>query len=77
MVVSETRGPQYSTLNSRILIIRTPKLGTPNFRKLPRVQVKKVPKASEHLMKGARPEVWIWPAPAKAPAKVCLPEKAS
>ena len=32
--VSENRGPQYSTLNSRILIIRTPKQGTPNFRKL-------------------------------------------
>ena len=28
---SENRGPQYSTLNSRILIIRTPKTGTPNF----------------------------------------------
>ena len=25
----------YSTLNSRILIVRTPKSGTPNFRKLP------------------------------------------
>ena len=25
----------YSTLNSRILIIRTPKYGTPHFRKLP------------------------------------------
>ena len=35
MGVSETRGPEYSTLNSRILIIRTPKEGTPNFRKLP------------------------------------------
>ena len=34
MGVSENRGPQYSTLNSRILIIRTPK-GTPNIRKLP------------------------------------------
>ena len=33
--VSENRGPKYSTLNSRILIIRTPKQGTPNFRKLP------------------------------------------
>ena len=27
------RGPQYSTLNSRILIIRTPKEGTPIFGK--------------------------------------------
>ena len=35
MGVSEKRGPEYSTLNSRILIIRTPKQGTPNFRKLP------------------------------------------
>ena len=26
MGVSENRGPQYSTLNSRILIIRTPKI---------------------------------------------------
>ena len=25
---SENRGPEYSTLNSRILIIRTPKYGT-------------------------------------------------
>ena len=33
MGVSENRG--YSTLNSRILIIRTPKYGAPNFRKLP------------------------------------------
>ena len=32
MGVSENRGPEYSTLNSRILIIRTPKEGTPNFR---------------------------------------------
>ena len=32
--VSENRGPEYSTVNSRILIIRTPKYGTPNFRKL-------------------------------------------
>ena len=31
--VSENRGPEYSTLNSRILIIRTPKYRTPNFRK--------------------------------------------
>ena len=29
------RGPEHSTLNSRILIVRTPKQGTPNFRKLP------------------------------------------
>ena len=35
MGVSENRGPWYSTLNSRILILRTPKLGTPNFRNLP------------------------------------------
>ena len=35
MGVSENRGPSYSTLKSRILIIRTPKYGTPNFRKLP------------------------------------------
>ena len=35
MGVSENRGPRYRTLNSRILIIRTPKYGTPNFRKLP------------------------------------------
>ena len=35
MRVSEARGPKYSTLNSRILIIRTPKHGTPNFQKLP------------------------------------------
>ena len=33
--VSENGGPCYSTLNSKILIIRTPKRGTPNFRKLP------------------------------------------
>ena len=33
--VSGNRGPQYSTLNSRILIMRTPKYGTPDFRKLP------------------------------------------
>ena len=33
--VSENREPQYSTLNCRILIIRTTKQGTPNFRKLP------------------------------------------
>ena len=30
--VSENRGPEYRTLNSRILIVRTPKYGTPNFR---------------------------------------------
>ena len=35
MGASENRGPLKSTLNSRILIIRTPKQGTPNFRKLP------------------------------------------
>ena len=29
--VSENRGPQYSTLNSRILIIRTPKIRYPLF----------------------------------------------
>ena len=32
--VSENRGPEYSTLNSRILIIGTSKQGTPSFRKL-------------------------------------------
>ena len=36
MGVSENRGPSNSTLTSRILIIRTPKQGTPNFRKLPK-----------------------------------------
>ena len=35
MGVSENRGPKYSTLNSRILFVRTPKSSTPNFRKLP------------------------------------------
>ena len=30
--VSQNKGPYYSTLNSRILIIRTPKQGTLNFR---------------------------------------------
>ena len=29
MGVSENRGPQYCALNTRILIIRTPKQGTP------------------------------------------------
>ena len=33
--VSENRGHYYSTLNRRIRIIRTPKEGTPNSRKLP------------------------------------------
>ena len=33
--VSENRGPRYRTLNSRTLIIRTPKEGTPCFRKPP------------------------------------------
>ena len=33
--VSEKRGPEYSSLNSRILIVRTPKYGTPNFRNIP------------------------------------------
>ena len=32
--VSENRGPQYSTLNSRILIIRTPK-SVPLFSETP------------------------------------------
>ena len=32
---SQNRGPQYNTLNSRILIIRAPKEGAPHFRKLP------------------------------------------
>ena len=31
MGVSENRGPQYSTLNSRILIVRTPKIRYPVF----------------------------------------------
>ena len=35
MGLSNNRGPEYSNLNSRILIIRAPKYGTPNFRKLP------------------------------------------
>ena len=35
MGVSENRGPLYSTLNSRTLIIGTPKQGTPNVWKLP------------------------------------------
>ena len=34
--VSENRGPYYGTLTSRILMIKTPKYGTPNFRKLPK-----------------------------------------
>ena len=33
--VSENREPQKRTLNCRILIIRTPKQGTPYFQKLP------------------------------------------
>ena len=33
--VSKNRGSQSSTLNSRILIIRTPKIRYPHFRKLP------------------------------------------
>ena len=33
--VSEDRGPSYSTLSSRILIIRNPKIRYPNFRKVP------------------------------------------
>ena len=33
--VSENRGPYCSTRHSRVLIVRTPKQGTPNFRKLP------------------------------------------
>ena len=35
MGISENREPKYSTLNSRILIIRSPKLRYPHFRKLP------------------------------------------
>ena len=35
MEASESRGPEYSTLNSRILIVRTPKYGTPYFLNLP------------------------------------------
>ena len=35
MGVSENRGPQYSTLYRRILIISTPKLRHPNFGKVP------------------------------------------
>ena len=33
--VSENRGPKFTTLNSGILSIRTPKQGTPNFLQLP------------------------------------------
>ena len=33
--VSENGGPSYSTLFCRILVVRTPKYGTPYFRKLP------------------------------------------
>ena len=33
--VSENRGPEYNSQNSRILMIRTLKHGTPSFRKLP------------------------------------------
>ena len=40
MGVSENRGPLYNTLNSRILILGTPKKGTPNFWKLPPRNVK-------------------------------------
>ena len=35
MGVSENKGPQYSTLNSRILIIRTPPMGYPQFSETP------------------------------------------
>ena len=35
MGVSENRGPQYSTLSSRILVIRTPKQDNPYFQKPP------------------------------------------
>ena len=35
MKVSENRGHLFSTLSNRMLSIRTPKQGTPNFRKLP------------------------------------------
>ena len=33
--VSENRGPEYSTLNSRILILRTPKIRYPLFSESP------------------------------------------
>ena len=33
--VSQNGGPSYSTLFCRILVVRTPKYGTPYFRKLP------------------------------------------
>ena len=36
MGVSENGGSEYSTLNSRILLIRTPKEGTPNFIRTPK-----------------------------------------
>ena len=36
MVISENRGPQYSTLNSRILIIRIPQNKVPLFSETPR-----------------------------------------
>ena len=39
MGVSENREPYYSTLHSRILIIKTPKQGIPNFRKLPYLSI--------------------------------------
>ena len=39
-------GPQYSTQNSRILTIRTPKLGTPYFRDLPYTWAEPIPRAS-------------------------------
>ena len=35
MGVSENRGPYYSTLNSRILAIRTPKIRYPLFSETP------------------------------------------
>ena len=44
--VSENRGPLYSTLNSRILMIRTPKYGTPYFRKLTLQAPLSVPEAA-------------------------------
>ena len=43
MRVSENRGPQYRTLNSRILIIRTPKQSTPQFSETPILEQSRAP----------------------------------
>ena len=61
--VSENRGSQYSTLNSRILVIRTPRKGTPNFRKLPygyrvRLEGLGLPLESLRCRGYARVEMW-------------------